>query len=552
MSEPTNQSNASSNQTPRSGFWKDCGWLKAIVAIGCFAYVLARVLKLPLGPDEWEVLKDVHEHGFADWVLFLDWNSQNHLLNLLLSKVCYLISTRNELQMVRIPSLLALALYEWAAWRITKHLASPFLSVVAFATLLLNPFVLDYFGLSRGYGLALAFTLWSLSAVRDLIQKPGRTSGAHWLAHLSACAAFLAAISSIAYIPLYATILVILVLLWVKRWLSDRETHLRNILKDFIVDNLFLVAYSGILAGICLPRLVFLQRTHPLESASVTGGNTGLIADTVTALIESVFYDVKLPGALAHSLAWGAVVLVLIFGVISLVRRYVLKRNSQQLSTTVCMFLFLLIAAVGLETLHVFFKYKYPVEGRMLLYLVFGFFLQIIFFADEIRRGWLRIPLFGILISWIILGGWNLNLSHTREAQVFSDIPTLIQDLKAIHDQSGQPVVLCMGDNWKWAAWYYGEKTVGVKESERLREYGCAATISWLSIYETYCGRSRDGQRNFAATTTHFFIGPEDEPLNWIPKDVNLGGGLTLSAKPATPQLVAQYPVSHWRLYARE
>ena len=162
---------------------RNFAWVKILLAITCFAYVLTRALKLPLGGDEWGVLKDVRERGFGDWVLFLDWNSQNHLLNLLIAKLCYLISPCNELQMIRIPSLLALGLYEWAAWRITKRLQSNLLSTVTFAALLANAFVLDYFGLSRGYGLAMAFTLWSLSALLDLFQKHGRSTGAHWLAH---------------------------------------------------------------------------------------------------------------------------------------------------------------------------------------------------------------------------------------------------------------------------------------------------------------------------------------------------------------------------------
>ena len=526
--------------------------MKILLAIGCFSYVLIRVLKLPLGGDEWEVLKDVREHGFADWVLFLDWNSQNHLLNLLLAKLCYLISPRHELQMVRIPSLVALVLYEWAAWRITQRFKSRFMSVAAFTALLTNTFILDYFGLSRGYGLALAFTLWSLSALLDLYQKTDRSTGAHWLAHLSACAAFLAAISNLTYISLYATILMLLIVLWGKRWFTEPGTRLRTLGKDFIVDNLFLVAYSGILAGICLPRLVFLQRTRPWGGNAVMGGNTGFVADCVTALVESVFYDTKLKGSLSHTVAWAVVIMILVMGVIAIVQRYAIARRPQQSSASICMFLFLIVAALVFEGLHWLLGAKYPIEGRIVLYLVLGFVLQIAFFVDEFLRGSLRIPFFGILVAWSILGIANMNLSHQHGGEVASDIPNLLRDLKNIHEKTGKPVVLSMGDNWKWMAWYYGEMVVGVKESDRLREYGCVAILDWLTIYETYCGRAHDGHRDFAATTTHFFIGPEDEPLDWIPVGYNLGGGLTLAAQPTPTRVVTQYPLSKWRLYARE
>src|SRR6266852_304276 len=73
----------------------------------------------------------------------------------------------NEIVACRLPSLLGLVLFLLGVWRIGKECPTGSARVLITFALLSNAFLLDFLALSRGYGLALGFSVLSLSFLLD-------------------------------------------------------------------------------------------------------------------------------------------------------------------------------------------------------------------------------------------------------------------------------------------------------------------------------------------------------------------------------------------------
>ncbi|HWQ55267.1 MAG TPA: glycosyltransferase family 39 protein [Bryobacteraceae bacterium] len=100
------------------------------------------------------------ERGVADSVKYYDAN--NHVLHTILVKLSTAVFGVSELT-VRLPSVLGGALYLTAVWRLCSYaFGGGWMMLLAVAMLGLNPFVLDYLSIARGYGLGLAFLLLAM------------------------------------------------------------------------------------------------------------------------------------------------------------------------------------------------------------------------------------------------------------------------------------------------------------------------------------------------------------------------------------------------------
>lgn len=167
-----------------------------------FAYIAARAVRVPVTHDEAMTFFMYVETG--DFLPFrAHWDAGNHLLSTALGWSGYSAFGLHAWAL-RLPSVLAFVLYAGYAWRWGLALRQPLIRWCFWAALLLMPFLLDFFALFRGYGLALAF--W-LMAVHELCALLERRSTARLLRTLGAmaCAGF----SSLSLLTPWAALLAI-------------------------------------------------------------------------------------------------------------------------------------------------------------------------------------------------------------------------------------------------------------------------------------------------------------------------------------------------------
>lgn len=126
------------------------------------AYIVARAWMVPLTYDEAVVAL---RYMSAPWGHVLEIGSgTNHFLNTLLARAAAAVFG-SEPWAIRLPNVLAGIGYVVATAAITRRISSRVLGLAAFTLLVAHPFLLDYFAVSRGYGLAIGLlsgSVWAL------------------------------------------------------------------------------------------------------------------------------------------------------------------------------------------------------------------------------------------------------------------------------------------------------------------------------------------------------------------------------------------------------
>lgn len=134
-----------------------------------FVHVAMRAATMPWVHDECASLFWYVERG--EWLPgFAHWDANNHVLSTaigLLSHKAVGLSLLGS----RIGSVLAFLLFAWAAWRIGQRVQQRLVRWVMLLSLLLCPFLFDFFSLFRGYGLQMAFWLVALDGILRYVEQ---------------------------------------------------------------------------------------------------------------------------------------------------------------------------------------------------------------------------------------------------------------------------------------------------------------------------------------------------------------------------------------------
>ena len=136
---------------------------RILVLVSSFFFVgfeAVRAARAPLTYDEANTYLSFISSNFL--AIFNFNTANNHFLNSLLAKIASAVAGTSEF-VLRLPNLLAYAAYLLFAFLILNRFVKLKIIVLCgYLLLSLNPFVLDYFSLCRGYGLSLGFLMASL------------------------------------------------------------------------------------------------------------------------------------------------------------------------------------------------------------------------------------------------------------------------------------------------------------------------------------------------------------------------------------------------------
>jgi len=202
--------------------------------------------------------------------------ANNQLLNTVLMQWSQDLFGESELAL-RLPNLLAFGLYAAGSLAMLASLRRRPAILLGAALLLADPFLLDFFGLARGYGLSLAFAAVALGALATRTRS--------WVRPVLVCGAVV--------VSFYANFASLNLVLGVLAALGlEMLWHLRRRqLRALATAAPLVVAAALLVPGVI--RLRWLQRTHKLYY----GGHTGFLHDTVRSLLEGVGYRYAAPPA---------------------------------------------------------------------------------------------------------------------------------------------------------------------------------------------------------------------------------------------------------------
>lgn len=327
----------------------------------------------------------VHDEIETKWAYIINWNplpylghvdANNHFTNSLLAGLFYRLFGTDSALIMRLPGLLAFPVYFWSLYRIAGHLKSSLNALSLVAVMGFTVFVVEYFSLSRGYGLSFAFL--ALALERTMAFQVKGNSGALVVAGL---AWVLAIYSNLALLPLAAFgVFHLCTLMW------------KSVSKRWFIFPLVLLGPLGYLS---------LYSMHLNELGKLyLGGQSGFIDVTLHSLtrlawgLNNLWVDVLV----------GVVFATLFIGLAASVLRH------KEVKPVMIVPLYLVVAVVATFLMNWLLGINFP-EHRGAVHLALLFLASVIILLDEVK---LQLITVALTLGSLVLFGFQATTTYSR------------------------------------------------------------------------------------------------------------------------------------------
>lgn len=324
-----------------------------------------QTLLTPKGVSVSKWAKDNHTYIMFDLTGVSSLRIANtHYLNSLLMAGCMKVFGYSEFSL-RLPNLIALFFFILFTYRITRFIDNKVLSWCFFLLLNLNPFLLDFFSLARGYGLSIALMVASLYYFMSHFSNEERTGSlgrAYLLAMLSVFANFTT-------FNFYLSLLFIQLAFELKP-VEGRIRPLRliwNENKKIVLANLVFACFM----------MVFLLLQVRTNQFYIGGDNFRVMFESIC--FSMVYYNDRL--ALLCYIAGMSCLLLAVTIVIYYLRKLMKSRDADYRDIP---FIVSFICLVLLLVQNKVLKTPLP-EGRTSLYLFVLFTITLVFWLNRVR-----------------------------------------------------------------------------------------------------------------------------------------------------------------------
>jgi hypothetical protein len=488
-----------------SAFPKPRGRVLVLAALSAaaFAYAAVRAVRIPIVHDEaltYFLFVAGRYAGHLDPGSPMEVN--NHFLNSVLSMVSRRLFGEGELAL-RLPNLLSLPLYLAATARLALRQRTAALTVAAFLLLNGSAFALEFFSLSRGYGLGLAFLASGVALLVDVFEGRGAGTARAGLAFLCLGLASLANLSFL--FPLVAALAAGAALEAWRRFVRRRPEALAlretpSLLVPLALSLPFLI--------VLVPYATELSRRGKFNM----GGARGLWSDSAVSLI-AVLRNLPPEEAPRAPLLEAVLAAVLL-----LLAAAVLVRPGRLSPLSLVPASLLALTAAGIELAGRLLGARYPVD-RAALPVQFLFLAAATGVAGdwiaERRSGWKPVSAAVFLSAALAVTAFAAAAGTTRTLiwRYDADNPRMLDDLDRARRERGFAQPVRLGITWLM--------------EPSLNYYRVRRRLHWL------------------LPVTRFGLADRDPDFcYWTPKDDDAARALGLEA-------LAAYPISGNRLAAR-
>jgi hypothetical protein len=375
------------------------------LAFPLFAYSIARATQLSFTHDE--------SFSYVHWmrqplsrILAFDGpeTANNHFLNTLLSRLAANVFGPSELAL-RLCAVLSHALFLLAAALIFRRLGSPILAVAGFVVVTFNPFLLDFFSVSRGYGPAMAFLALAVHFLLGAYEEP---PVALRRVLLSGICVLVASLFNFAFLIPGAAVLAA---------------------GAFARPSRTLLAAAG--AGLVTAAVI----SRPLQVIKASGhlyagGKDGFLSDTADSLVRATLYGMPASGAVVRTVS--TIALLLLGALLVLAMLVSLRASAPVLVVGVA----LPVLSAGLSVLEGRLTGQYPMDRTAIYFLLlfsFALFAALDFLASRIPPGLALAAGGAVALAAFLHFGRTANLHTTLLWRADADTRQMLKDL------SGRP-----------------------------------------------------------------------------------------------------------------
>ena len=400
---------------------KITNWILLFSGFLIFAYSIFRALFIPFTFDESYSYLEYVRKGIFLLAHYNTPDANNHLLNTWLMELSSYFFGPSVFSL-RLPNLFAHTIFIFFSAKLGSKLPSTILIICSFLIINLNPFLLDFFSLARGYGLSLGLLMPSLYYSYKYIKEGGRNINAF-------IAGIFAAIATVAYFS-FINYLLIITFIFCCLTIFDKSIRKEGsgLANTFQKMKRFLLILSPLMVlFLVIPVLLDLRNAHALSF----GGSHGFWKDSVVSLIKECLYH-KYKFLKLTPLIEAFVASVLILAIYLIIKQI----NRKQLEWWHSFFVFILVLIsmcfIANFIQMVSFGILYPVGRYALIYFPL-FVLLMSFMASEIEGKFRKLYL-GIIISFTIFFisnfAFSANFYRTSNWNLEADIPDMINYVK--------------------------------------------------------------------------------------------------------------------------
>lgn len=407
--------------------------ISILIGLALLGYTTYRAYDLSFTHDE---SRSYYNTSNLNFIQILS-TANTHLVNTFFMKIISDTLGKKELTL-RMPNLLAHVLFISFSILILKTNLKGFHILSGFIFLNINPFILDFFSLARGYGIGLGFMTVSIYLLllclnedemysrKRLIIKSVSIGALSVLAHPIFLNYFLALLISILLIEIF----------------HHKPIHIIDY-KSWIVKYKDLIRFNTLVLIFLLPFPIVLK----LKEDLYFGGNNGFWQDTVNSLIMCSFYGQQYSTSILIFVKL-IIILTLLLSTIVALKQYLKKRHLDPLSVL----LIILLVSVFLPVCqHYLLGIPYLVERTAILYIPMFLLVLCFLFSSltELKLKWVYSLIIAIYLGIAGLYTFNscktMNFSHSYTWKYDSSSKYLLRDLEAIRKGNSS---LRLNVNW--------------------------------------------------------------------------------------------------------
>jgi hypothetical protein len=461
--------------------------LACIASALFFLFAAYRTFSVPFTHDEsFSYLEFVEPHTFKEVLCQPANSSGNHLLNTLFQKVVLFVLPPNDWTL-RMPNLLAYALFLYAAFRVCRHLFRPPYHVAVFILLNLNMFLLQFFSLARGYGLAFSFMMTSIWFFLQSLDSEEHRSC--WNA-AALGAAVLACFANISFLNYYCALLLIGTLTRFRDW-----KRIKPFSKSLPPNIARILTFWDSLITVCILAITLIPFAFNLRKLNqfYYGRDNGFLVDTVFTLVKAYLYEDSGLEALLPSINLGICFLLAILFVFYAAVPLI-SRKDLRIGKAVFLYWIMFVSAIAIVIQHHALGTLYPID-RAALFFVPMFVLSMAGLIAWEGNRWRILMRYktGFLFTVILgLAAWQFsrvaNVSYAIPWKFDANTTVMLNDLQAVRLADGKPGPIRLG--------------VTVPLSSSVSFYAKIKGLGWLEKVD------RDGIEN--RILDYYYIVDED------------------------------------------
>jgi len=408
------------------------------VMIGVFlmAFTGYKAYHISLTFDESATWIDQMYHSFWDIVTYKFPNASNHVFNTLYMKYCSAYIGNSEFEL-RSLSWFSHLVYIFFSIKIVQNLKRVWFIISAFILLNVNPYLLDYFSLARGYGLAMAMMMGSLYYLVQYINN-----GRKWYQILTLLFGILAVLANFSWLNFY---LGLSGAVFVFHFFKTKEKNASFVTFARSAIPLFV-------AGILLFCIIYLplkrlQDTHQF----FFGGKTGFWKDTILQLVKDSLYTK--PAESFAPVLFACILIIFLSSVIFVFMKLFSGKSGNILNPVYYILLILFITGLSTEIQHLFLGTLFLTDRTALMFFPLSS-LFIILAVSEITEStrmsrFVKPILFIVSFLKVIHFLYVLNFNGVHDFYYDSSTKKMIKDLdKSVPQNLRKPNAIILKEPW--------------------------------------------------------------------------------------------------------